>query len=159
MPGEGRASTSSCESGKTWMAGTSPAMTALRQTLRHHDLAVFRRHRAVVVEPAEAERAARGRAHVELDVRVGRDRGLEVDAEQRRAVEGAGELVDDLARDELAGLVLAKARLYDVGDEGADLDHLALLGALRQLDANVLGHCAALSPRTRRRSPSRSCSP
>src|SRR5579883_1912921 len=29
MPGEGRASTSSCERGKTWMAGTSPAMTVL----------------------------------------------------------------------------------------------------------------------------------
>src|SRR5579883_966070 len=36
MPGEGRASTSSCERGKTWMAGTSPAMTALnRLTPRH----------------------------------------------------------------------------------------------------------------------------
>src|SRR5580658_1775333 len=102
-----RASTSFLHVAKTWMAGTGPAMT-VKAPSRHLDLAVFRRHRAVVVEPGEAEGAAFGDPCRELEVGVGRDRGLEVDAEHRLAVERAGEPVDDLTRDELATLVLAK---------------------------------------------------
>src|ERR1700722_3104820 len=136
MPGECRASTSFFLA-KSWM----PAFAGMtKESSCHLDLAVFRRHGAVVVEPGEAEGAAFGHPRRELDVGVGRDRRLEVDAEHELVVERGGELVDDLARDELAALVLAKAGLHDVGDQRPDLDHLALLRALGQLDASVLRH-------------------
>src|SRR3546814_3121924 len=71
---------------------------------------------------------------------MGRDRRIDVAGEHRRAVECAGELVDDLARDDLAFLVLALAGLHRVVDQRLDGDHLAGSGRLRDFHAG-LGRC------------------
>src|SRR3546814_7491349 len=75
-----------------------------------------------------------------LEVGIGRDRRIDVAGEHRRAVECAGELVDDLARDDLAFLVLALAGLHRVVDQRLDGDHLAGSGRLRDFHAG-LGRC------------------
>src|SRR5262249_45802287 len=90
---------------------------------------------AVVVRPREVERAGLACRDEERDVRVGGDRRRQLGAEHLLAVVGAGELVEDLARDHLAGGVAALAGLHDMGDEGLHFDDLAFLDARREADA------------------------
>src|SRR5262249_36463099 len=71
---------------------------------------------------------------------IGGNRRLEVAGEHRPAVEGTGEAIDDIARDRLAVRIPALAGFHHMRNQRADLDHLALLGELRQPDARLRGH-------------------
>ena len=67
---------------------------------------------------------------------LARHRRLEVGGEHFLAVHRAGELVENFARDGLAGAILALAGLHDMRDERLDLDEVALLRFLLvELDA------------------------
>src|SRR5262245_17420827 len=77
---------------------------------------------------------------MKLNVRISSDRRLHVGREHRLAVKFARELVDDLARNRLAILVLALTRLHDVGQQGLDLDDLALFRFFRNFEPRLFCH-------------------
>src|SRR6185437_10751905 len=66
--------------------------------------------RSVVVGPAELESTAFVDFGVELHVGIGGNRGLKIDGQHRLSVELTRKLIDDLARDCLAVLILALPR-------------------------------------------------
>src|SRR5262245_10240129 len=63
------------------------------------EIGLLRDYRALVVGPGELELAGAGDAHVEGEVRVGRDAWMQLGLEDLRAGEGCGERIDDEARD------------------------------------------------------------
>src|SRR6202521_4964955 len=94
---------------------------------------------AVIVGPFEFQRPALGRHREESDERVRGDRLMQVGAEDFRAVIGAHEQVDDVARDGGAGFVAPVSGLHDVRDQRLDLDDLTALGLGRHVDEGA-GH-------------------
>src|SRR5439155_1674588 len=94
----------------------------------------LRLREAAVTGPLERERAALGGDRRERDERVRGDRRMELRAEDLRAVVGAHECSDDVARDGAAELSAAIAGLHRVRDQGLDLDDLAALGPRRHVD-------------------------
>src|SRR5476651_783318 len=106
----------------------------------------------VVVGPDELERAALLDLHEEGHEGIGRDRRVELHVQHRLVVVGDLERIHDLARDDVAGRVLALAVLHRMGDQGLDLDHFALLGGGRHAQArlDVVSHDFLLSRRSRR---------
>src|SRR5262249_10113813 len=89
---------------------------------------------SVVAGPFELERAARGCHRAECDERIGRDRRMELGADDLLPVVGAHEQADDVARDRLAHVVVAEAGFHLVRDQRLDRDDLALLGRLRHIN-------------------------
>src|SRR5262249_21255907 len=65
---------------------------------------------------------------------------FKIGSENRLAVKFASKLVDDLARDRLAILVLALAGLHDVRQQRLDFDDLAFLGFGRKLEPWLFRH-------------------
>src|SRR5262249_4653503 len=108
--------------------------------LGNRDAFVRRDRAAVVVDPGEAEGAALLDPDGELKIRIGGDRGLEVARERERAVELAGKTVDDLARHERAGFVLAQAGFHRMPEQGLDLDDLAFFRLSRNFDPRFISH-------------------
>src|SRR5262249_47399516 len=78
-----------------------------------------------------------GRDREERDERISGDRGRELQVEDLDAVVGAGEALDDVARDHLAVGAGAEAGLHLVRDQGLDLEHLAPLDGLGHVDEGV----------------------
>src|SRR6185295_7770620 len=99
-----------------------------------------RRDCAVVVSPCEFECAALVDLCVELHVRIGCNCRIEIHRKHGLAIELAGELVDDFARDRVAILVLPLARLHHVRQQRLDFDHFALFGFCRKLEAWFFRH-------------------
>jgi hypothetical protein len=64
--------------------------------------------RSIVIDPGQHDRAGFLRPKLELDVRIGGDRRLEINREDFLAVDRAGELVEDLAGDGVAARILAQ---------------------------------------------------
>src|SRR5260221_4224385 len=89
---------------------------------------------AVVAGPLELERAALGGHGGESDERVGCHGRVQLRAEDFDAVVGADEARDDVARDQHAALGAAEAVLHHMTGERADLDHLAALRRVRDVD-------------------------
>src|ERR1700727_1342936 len=83
----------------------------------HGDGGGLHLRRAVLVGPGERERAAFGGGGEERDERIGGDGGIKLGAEHFLAVIGADEVVDDVARDRLAGDADAIAGLPHVRDQ------------------------------------------
>ena len=104
---------------------------------------------AVVVDPGEHDRTGFLGAKLELNVRIGGDRGFEVGGEDLFAVHRAGELIQDLARDRVSAGILSLPGLHDVRHQGLDLDEVAFLRLfLVELDARLdIGHCNLSSER------------
>src|SRR5260221_13892241 len=61
---------------------------------------------AAVFFPYEFEPAALRRPQVKFDVGVGSDRFVEIDLERHDFIVAAGELIDDLARDDVALVIM-----------------------------------------------------
>src|SRR5882757_4989747 len=95
---------------------------------RHRQLVGRDVIRTVVILPGEGELAALGGLEEERLIGVGGYSRMPVGLEHGLAVEGGGELVDDLARHGGAGGVLALAVFHFVRNQRLDLDHLAGLG-------------------------------
>ena len=94
------------------------------------------------VGPRELERAAFLGLDENGHIGIGGDCRMHVGAEHFLAVEGSDELVDDQARNQLAGLaVLARAGFHHVGNQRLDLDDLALLGSGGDTNSGFLSHC------------------
>src|SRR5471032_2154156 len=89
---------------------------------------------AVVAGPGAGDGAAFGGARRKRKVWIRRNRGVELGAEYLRAVVGADEVCDDVARDQCAELGAAKTALHVVRDQRLDLDDLAAAGACRHVD-------------------------
>src|SRR6266478_7454585 len=81
---------------------------------------------AAILFPNERESAALRRAQVEFDKRIRRNGLVEVDAEHHNVIVAAGKLVDDLARDDVALVIMAQAGLHLMADEGLDRKYLTL---------------------------------
>src|SRR5580704_1014219 len=105
----------------------------------HGDHGGLHLRRAVLVGPGERQRAAFGSDGEERDERIGGNGGIKLGAEHFLAVIGADEVVDDVARDRLAGNADAVAGLHHVRDQRLDLDDVAFLGACRNMDESA-GH-------------------
>src|SRR6185312_6518899 len=78
--------------------------------------------------------------------RIGRDRLVKRGVENRLAVVGAHERRNDVARNQLADVVVPEAGLHDVRDQRLDRDDLAALGLLRNIDQGAC-HQIRLSSR------------
>ena len=81
-----------------------------------------------------------GRHRVERDERIGGDGLVERGLENFLAVVGADKRGDDVARDRLADVVVTEAGFHDVRDQRLDLNDLAALGLLRNVDEGARGH-------------------
>src|SRR5262245_14185625 len=87
---------------ETAVAAAKPQWRAFMvRPFRDGDLLARLIHSAVVVGPGEVERARRVGGHEEREVRVGRNGTGPIGADHLAAVVAAGELVEDLARDEV----------------------------------------------------------
>src|SRR5262249_46203823 len=102
-------------------------------------------HGTIIVDPAEPEGPAALDLCSELDERIGCDSGFEVGGEHALAIKVARELVDDLARDRVAALVLAEPGLHRMRQERLDLDNLAFFGFLWNLSPRRRCHDALLN--------------
>src|SRR5262245_9035520 len=122
-----------------------PATTRCGGASRDGDLGRLGQGEALVAGPLELEAAARGRNRGEHEQRVRRDRGMEIGAEDFLAVVGAGEAVDDVARDHFPELRAAEAGLHGVLDQRADLDDLAALRGGRDVDDRARHQISASS--------------
>src|SRR5215813_2651461 len=98
------------------------------------DLTDLGLHLTIVVGPAEYQFAALHRDSRKRDERVGGDRREQFRAEHLVAIIGAGKAADDLAGDFCALTVEAVTRLHRVLDQSLDLDDVAPLCALREVD-------------------------
>lgn len=109
------------------------------------DIELLLRHQrlAAVLDPGEFELTGTRHLHEEGQVGIGRNTRTHVRDEHLDAREPGGERVEDMARIGLTRRILLLARLYDVGDQRLDLDHLADLGGLGEHDTR-LGHDVAL---------------
>src|SRR5690348_7030894 len=92
-----------------------------------------------VAGPLEHDGSALLRDREEGDERIRGNRRGEGRAEDLGAVIGAEQFGDDVARDHLALIGAAEARLHDVRDQRLDLDDLAAFGGLRYVDQRA-GH-------------------
>ena len=106
-----------------------------RSASRHLERHLLDDGEILVSRPRELERAGARHLHEEGDERVRRRAGLKLRGEHVLTLVLGGERVDDVARDGLAGIVLALARLHDVADQRLHFDHVADLGAVGKLDA------------------------
>src|SRR5207245_8759250 len=95
------------------------------------------RREAVVAGPLEREGSALGGDGREDEERIGGDRRMELGPEDLRAVVGAHEQPDDVARDPRAELAAAIPGLHRVGDQGLDLDDLTAPGPGRYVVERV----------------------
>ena len=85
-----------------------PAPERAGATLAHRDRLLADNRRAVVIDPGQHHAAALLGPELELDVRVRRDRGLEIGGEHLLTRHQADELVEDLARNDVAIGILAE---------------------------------------------------
>src|SRR6266849_1027277 len=105
----------------------------------HRDLRRRRLNLPIVVGPAELQRPALRRHREEGDERVRRDGLMQIGAEDLRAVVGAHEQIDDIARNCDAGFVAPISGFHHMRDQRLDLDGLAALGLWRNVDEGA-GH-------------------
>src|SRR6266849_2286432 len=100
-----------------------------------HEIVRQRVSGAAVFFPYEFEPAALRRPQVKFDVGVGSDRFVEIDLERHDLVVAAGELIDDLARDDVALVIMPQAGLHLMANQGFDLKDFALRRSARHLYA------------------------
>src|ERR1700730_14312935 len=81
---------------------------------------------AAVLLPDELEPAALGGAQVELEIGIGRDGLVQIGDEHVGSVITADKFVDDLARDDIAFVVVAQTGFHLMADQGFDLKDFAL---------------------------------
>src|SRR5215470_9395735 len=105
----------------------------------HDDLRRRSLHLPIVVGPAKLQRSALRRHREEGDERVRGDRLMQVGAENLRAVVGAHEQIDDIARDRRPGFVAPISGFHHMRDQRLDLDDLAVLGLGWNVDEGA-GH-------------------
>src|SRR5580700_2817730 len=124
--------------GERGLACASPRHVTARVSF-HFDRGGLHLRRAGLVGPGERERAALGGDGEERDVGIGGNGGIKRGVKNFLAVIGADEIVDDVARDRLAGDADAVAGFHHVRDQRLDLDDLAFLGGGRNVDQGA-GH-------------------
>src|SRR5262245_20319853 len=98
---------------------------------------------AIVARPLERDGAALDGDRPEREERIGRDRRVEVGAEDLRPVVRAHEAADDVAWDGRAELASPIAGLHRMGDQRLDLDDFPATGALRNVDQRVRHHASS----------------
>src|SRR6202048_2241465 len=91
-----------------------------------HEIVRQRVSGAAVFFPYEFEPAALRRPQVKFDVGVGSDRFVEIDLERHDFIVAAGELIDDLARDDVALVIMPQASLHLMANQGFDLKDFTL---------------------------------
>ena len=83
---------------------------------------------AAVLLPDELKPTALGGAQVELEIGIGRNGLVQIGHEHVGSVITADKFVDDLARDDIAFVVVAQACFHLMADQGFDLKDFALGG-------------------------------
>src|SRR5580693_2790532 len=81
---------------------------------------------AAVLFPDKLKPAALGGAQVELEIRIGRNGLVQIGDEDVVSLITADKFVDDLARDDIAFVVVAQAGFHLMADQGFDLKDFAL---------------------------------
>ena len=105
---------------------------------------------AAILFPDEIEPAALRRAQGEFEEGVGRDRLVKIDAEHHGVVVAADKLVDDLARDHIALIIVAQPCFHLMADDGLDLKDFALRRSARHDARVVSGWSLSALPHLRR---------
>src|SRR3984893_10935440 len=112
-----------------------------------HEVVCQRINAAAAFFPVELEPTALCRAQVELNIGVGRNGLVQIDAEHDDVVVTADKLVDDLARDHVALVITTQPRFHLMADQGFDLKDFALCRSVWHLHAWYRGEHFCLPPR------------